>query len=213
MHALLHFCFSHFTSYFLIFFLFVYPLCFSLLSISLFFLCFLLFFLVLPLLLIMHNQGLFILLAMIRFTILPLNCFQPIVGVLPRSPTGLLAAQPPPLPCAGCAMFHFQTKGVLFYLLVFRSIPIQIRVWVFSLTNSCGMHLVILAHLSLFWVECHLSKTSPPKVLERESQNRLTPSSYRQTIPYFTSDPWPTDPVLVGYKWVVPGPYVRSTPI
>ena len=31
--------------------------------------------------------------------------------------------------------------------------------WVFSLTNSYGMHLVIPAHLSLFWVVCHLNRT------------------------------------------------------
>ena len=32
---------------------------------------------------------------------------------------------------------------------------------VFSLTNSYGMHLVILAHLSFFWVVCHPSRTFP----------------------------------------------------
>ena len=47
VHVLSHFSFSHFTSYSLIY-LFFYPLSFSLLSISIFYLCFLLFFLVLP---------------------------------------------------------------------------------------------------------------------------------------------------------------------
>ena len=45
--------------------------------------------------------------------------------------------------------------------------------WVFSLTNSYGMHLMTLAHLSLFWVACHPSRTFPPKRLKREPQNRL----------------------------------------
>ena len=83
--------------------------------------------------------------------------------------------------------------------------------WVFSLTNSYGMHLVILAHLSLFWVVCHPSKTFPLKELERESLNRLPPSLHRQTIPSLTSDPWPTALALAWYKWVVPEPCACST--
>ena len=43
----------------------------------------------------------------------------------------------------------------------------------FSLTNSYSMHQVILAHVCLFWVICHPSRTFPPKELERETQNRL----------------------------------------
>ena len=73
------------------------------------------------------------------------------------------------------------------------------------------MHLVILAHISLFWVVCHPSRIFSPKKLEREPQNRLPPSPHHQTIPSLTSDPWPTTPVLAGYKWVVPEPYVCST--
>ena len=38
--------------------------------------------------------------------------------------------------------------------------------WAFFLTNSYGMHLVIPAHLSLFWVVCHPSKI----VRDRENQ-------------------------------------------
>ena len=45
--------------------------------------------------------------------------------------------------------------------------------WVFSFTNSYGMHLVILAHISLFWVVCHPSKTFSSKELEWEPQNQL----------------------------------------
>ena len=75
-----------------------------------------------------HNQGLFILPTVIRFTVLSLNYFWSGVDVLPRPPISLLAAQPPPLLCAGCATFHSQTKGVLFYFLAFHGILIQIRV-------------------------------------------------------------------------------------
>ena len=57
------------------------------------------------------------------------------------------------------------------------------------------MHLVILTHLSIFWVECHPNRTSPPKEPERESQNILPPSPYHQTIPSITFDPWPSAPV------------------
>ena len=83
--------------------------------------------------------------------------------------------------------------------------------WAFSLTNSYDMHLVIPAHLSLFWVVCHSSKRFLPKKLEREPQNRLPPSPHRQTIPSLTSDPWPIALVLARYKWVVLEPYACST--
>ena len=63
----------------------------------------------------------------------------------------------------------------------------------------------------LFWVVCHPSRTFPPKKLERELQNRLSPSPHRQTIPFLTSDLWPTTSVLAGYKWVVLKPYVCFT--
>ena len=100
VHALSHLLFSHFSSYSLVFFLsFACPLCFSFyflfLSTSLFFLVF---FVLPPLLFTVHNQGFYILSAVIRFTILPFNCFWPVMGVLPWPPIGLLAAQPSPLP-------------------------------------------------------------------------------------------------------------------
>ena len=121
--SLLTLLFSHFTFYSLIFFLFVYlPFFLCYLSIFFYVSCYSSF-----LLFTVHGKGFFILLAMIRFTVLPLNYFWPIVGVHPGLPTGLLAAQPPPLPCTSCAIFHSQTKGVLFYFLVFRRIPIQLR--------------------------------------------------------------------------------------
>ena len=59
-----------------------------------------------------------------RFTILPLNYFWPIVGVLLGLPTSLLAVQPPPLPCVVCAMLPSQTKVVLFCFLASRDTPI-----------------------------------------------------------------------------------------
>ena len=83
--------------------------------------------------------------------------------------------------------------------------------WAFSLTNSYGTHLVILAHLSLFWVVCHSSRTFPPKELEREPYNGLPPSPYYQTIPSLTSDSWHTAPILAGYKWVVLEPCACCT--
>ena len=73
------------------------------------------------------------------------------------------------------------------------------------------MHLVILAFFSLFLVVCHPSRTFPPKKLEREPQNRLSPSPHHQTIPSLTSDLWPTTSVLAGYKWVVFEPYACFT--
>ena len=106
-------------------FFFAYHLCFSLCFL---FLSMFSFFLVFPLLFTMHNEGLFILSAMIRFIVLPFNYLWPSVGLLPRPPTGLLAAQPPPPLCASHTTFHSQTKGVLFYFLALRGIPIRIRV-------------------------------------------------------------------------------------
>ena len=61
---------------------------------------------------------------------------------------------------------------------------------------------MIPAHLCLFWLVCHPSRTFPPKKLEREPQNRLPTSPHRQTTPSLTSDPWPTALVLARYKWV-----------
>ena len=65
------------------------------------------------------------------------------------------------------------------------------------------MHLVIPTHLSLFWMVCHLSRKFSLKEFEQEPQNRLPPSPHCQTIPFLTSDPWPTTLVLAGYKLVV----------
>ena len=73
------------------------------------------------------------------------------------------------------------------------------------------MHRVILIHLSLFWVVCYLSRTFPPNEFEWEPHNRLLPSPHSQTTPSLTFGPWPTTPVLVGYKLVVPESCVCST--
>ena len=83
--------------------------------------------------------------------------------------------------------------------------------WAFFLTIPYCMHLVISYHVSLFLVVCHSSRTFLPKVLKRKAQNKLSPSSYRQTISSLTSDPWPIIPVLAGCKWVVLEPYACST--
>ena len=101
------------------------------------------------------------------------------------------------------AVLPFLDKRVLFCFLTHRGIPIRIG-WAFSLTNPYGMHLVILAHLSLFWVICHPNRTFPPKELKQELQNWVSPSPHCQTMPSFTSYPWPTTPVLAKHKWVMP---------
>ena len=99
-----------------------------------------------------------------------------------------------------CAMFHSQTKWILFYFVV--GILSYKLLWHAPNYSSSSFP---------FWVICHPSRTSPLKELVWKSQNRLPPSPYRQTISSFTSDPWPTAPILAGYKWVVPGPYACST--
>ena len=90
-----------------------------------------------------------------------------------------------------CWLHHvpFPDKGsfVLFSCFPWHSHPD--KGWVFSLTNSYSMHLVIPAPLCLFLVVCHPSRTFPPKELERELQNRLPPSPHYQTTPSLTSDP------------------------
>ena len=70
-----------------------------------------------------------------------------------------------------------QKSFVLFSYSPWHSYPD--KGWVFSLTNSYDMYLVILAHLFLFWVVCHFSRIFPPKELKREPQNKFSPSSYR----------------------------------
>ena len=85
--------------------------------------------------------------------------------------------------------------------------------WVFSLAISYSMHLVISTHPSIFWVAYHPSTIFPLKEFEREPQNKLSPSPHHQTISFLTSNPWPTTHVLVGYKLVVPRPYVCSTSV
>ena len=79
-----------------------------------------------------------------------------------------------------------QKSFVLFSYSLWHSHPD--KGWVFFLTNSYGMHLVIPTHLSLFWVVFHSSKNFPPREVERESHNRLLPFPHRQTIPFLISD-------------------------
>ena len=68
-----------------------------------------------------------------------------------------------------------QKSGVLFSYSPWHSHPD--KGWAFFLTNSYSMHLMILAHSSLFWVVCHPSRIFPQKELEREPQNKLPPFS------------------------------------
>ena len=114
-----------------------------------------------------------------------------------------------------CQLHHvsFPNKGsfVLFSYFPWHSYSDKSQVFFFI--NSYGMHLVIPAHLFLFSVIYHPSRTFPPKEPEQESQNRLLPSPHRQTIPFLTSDPQPIAPVLAGYKWVVLEPCACPTPI
>ena len=140
-----------------------------------------------PLFLTVHSQCPFILFAVMGFTVLPLNYFCSGVGVLPRLFTSLSAAQlsPPPRLAMPCSIPRQKSVVLLSYSLWHFHLD---KGWAFSLTNSYGMHLVILAHFSLFQVICYPSRIFPPKELEREPQNRLPPSFHRQTIPSLTSD-------------------------
>ena len=49
------------------------------------------------------------------------------MGVLPKLPIDMLAAQPPPLPYVGRTALHSQTKVVLFYFLASLGILILVR--------------------------------------------------------------------------------------
>ena len=111
--------------------------------------------------------------------------------------------------CQPCHI-SFLDKRVSFCFLAHRGIPIRIRVSILSyyplwhaLSDSSSS--------SFFWVVCHPNRTFPLKVLEQESQNSLSLSPHRQTIPSLTSDPWLTNPILAGYKWVVFEPCACST--
>ena len=125
---------------------------------------------------------------------LPLNCFCPSIGVLPKPPTSLSATQLSPLPYVGRATFHSHSKEFFFFSCSsWHSHPY--KGLAFSLSNSYGMQLVISAHLSLFWVASHPSKTFPPKGLKREPQNRFPPFLPQ---PPLTARPYPLLPLTHG---------------
>ena len=90
---------------------------------------------------------------------------HPLICRLPSHHYYLVLAMPHSIPK--------QKSFVLFPCSLWHSHPN--KDWVFFLTNSYGIHLVIPAHLSLFWVVCHLGRTFLPKELEREPQNRVPP--------------------------------------
>ena len=94
----------------------------------------------------------------------------------------------------------FPDKRVLFCFLAYYGIPIRIRV---DILSYCFLWHALSDSSSSF--------PFPPKELKREPQNRLSPSPHHQTMPSFTFDPWPTTPVLAGYKWVVLEPCACST--
>ena len=109
-HSLFFLSDSFFLSKFHVFSLIFYPFftCFSVVLSLVFSFPLLLFSSLLFLLCI--AKTLFIMSVMMGFYCLPLNCFCPGIGVLPKPPTGLLTAQSSPLTYAGRATFHSQTK-------------------------------------------------------------------------------------------------------
>ena len=95
---------------------------FTLLSFLSYYPCFLplFFFFFFPPFFTIHGYGLLYCLSLQDLPFLPLNRFWLIVGVLPRLPTGLLAAQPLPLHCVGYTTPYSETKKV--FVLSFISI-------------------------------------------------------------------------------------------
>ena len=121
---------------------------------------------------------LFYIAVVISFIVLPLNYFWLGVGVLPKPPIGLLVAHPSHNPMLVVPRSIPRQKNfVLFSCFPWHSY--LHKGWVFFLTNSYGMHLVILAQLYLFWVVCYPSRIFLPKELGRESQNRHPHSPHR----------------------------------
>ena len=105
----------------------------------------------------MHINGLLYYLPWQDLPFLPLNYFWLVVGVFPGLPTGLLTAQPPPLHCVSHVMPHSRQKWFCFvFYFAWHSHPN--KGLGFSLTNLYSMHLVISAHICLFWVRCHPSR-------------------------------------------------------
>ena len=60
--------------------------------------------------------------------VLPLNCFCPGIGVLPRPPTGLSVAQPSLLTCAGRAPIPRQNSFILFSYSSWHSHPDRVGI-------------------------------------------------------------------------------------
>ena len=127
------------------------------------------------------------------FTISPLNWFCLGVGVFPSH---ILVCQLPSyhhLPIL--AVPHPITRQkVLFCLLAHCDIPLWIRV-------------DILSHY-LSWHTPSDSNSSFPLLGGMSSQQDISPKIVWASL---TSDPWPTTPILAGYKLVVSEPYTCST--
>ena len=95
-----------------------------------------------------QSQGLFILLVVMGFTVLPLNYFCPGVGVLPHHP---LVCQLPSYHHFPVAVPRSVPRQKSFVLLSYSPWHSHLdKGWVFFLANSYGMHLVTPTHLSLF---------------------------------------------------------------
>ena len=77
------------------------------------------------------------------------------------------------------------------FVFLLTMVFLSTTVWVFSLTISHGIYLVVPTHPSFFWVVCHLSRTSPPKESEHEPQNRLSllPTAKPYPLLPLTHDP------------------------
>ena len=73
-----------------------------------------------------------------------------------------------------CWLYHSPLPNKKIYFVYLLTVAfLSATGWVFSLTISHDMHLVVPTHPSLFWVVCHPNRTFPPKEFEREPQNRF----------------------------------------
>ena len=126
---------------------------------------------------------------------LPLSCFWFLMGVLLGLPTGLPAAQPLPL-LKVCWLHHSLFLDKIACLVSYLS-PFLLHPSGKGLnhltTYLYGMHQVVPAYTYLFCVRCYPNRTSFPKKLEREPQNRLhfLPTAKPHPLKALTRGPLP----------------------
>ena len=122
---------------------------------------------------------------------LPLNCFCPSIGVLPKPPTSLSATQLSPLPYVGRATFHSHSKEFFFFLAL-RGIPIRIRVWrsLFLTPMACSSWFQLI--FPSFGWQAILAKHFPQKGLSGNPR-----IDFPHSFPY---PPSPPDHTL-SYLW------------